>query len=118
MPPKRTTPKGYLRAHQLRKEPTAAEAKLWTYLRRKQLNGVSFRRQHAIGQYIADFCSLKKKLVIELDGNQHKDQGEHDKERTLYLESQGYKVIRFWNKQVMDDIEGVIRATIFALESS
>jgi len=117
MPPKRSTPKVYHRAIQLRKEPTTAEAKLWTFLRGDKLDGVNFRRQHAIGKYIVDFCSLKKKLVIELDGSQHLEQEEYDQERTLYLESQGYGVIRFWNDQVLNDMEGVIKAVNFAVES-
>jgi very-short-patch-repair endonuclease len=110
MPPKRANPKGYERAHQLRKELTPAEKKLWAYLRGDKLNGVSFRRQHAIGNYIVDFVSIKRKLIIELDGSQHLEQGEYDLERSTYLESQGYKVIRFWNNDVMNDINGVIRA--------
>ena len=65
-----------------------------------------------------DFCSLKKKLVIELDGSQHLEQEEYDQERTLYLESQGYRVIRFWNDQVLNDIEGVIKTIIYAVESN
>jgi very-short-patch-repair endonuclease len=76
---------------------------------------VNFRRQHAIGNYIPDFVSIKKKLAIELDGSQHLEQEEYDIERTKYLESQGYKVIRFWNNQVMNDIEGVFRAIETAL---
>ena len=96
---------------------TLAQARLWSYLRGDQLNGLSFRKQHAIGKYIADFCSPKKKLIIELDGSQHLDQREYDEERTKYLQSRGYRVIRFWNHQVMNDIEGVIRAIIFAVES-
>jgi very-short-patch-repair endonuclease len=108
MPPKRATPKGYQRAHQLRKELTPAESKLRAYLRGNKLNGVSFRRQHAIGKYIVDFCAVKLKLVIELDGSHHLEQSEYDATRTSYLESQGYKVIRFWNNQVMNDIQGVI----------
>ena len=70
---------------------------------------MSFRRQHAIGNYIVDFVSIKKKLIIELDGSQHLEQEEYDKERTAYLESQGYKIIRFWNNDVMNDIQGVLR---------
>ncbi len=116
MPPRRTTPTGYELARRLRKEPTPAERKLWTYLRGNKLNGVNFRRQHAIGNYAPDFCSPKVKLIIELDGSQHLEQEEYDRERTKYLESQGYKVIRFWNNQVMNDIDGVIRAIIFAME--
>jgi very-short-patch-repair endonuclease len=76
---------------------------------------VNFRRQLAIGNYIPDFVSIKKKLAIELDGSQHLEQEEYDIERTKYLESQGYKVIRFWNNQVMNDIEGVFRAIETAL---
>jgi len=67
--------------------------------------------------YIPDFCSPKAKLIIEMDGSQHLEQQEYDEERTKYLESQGYKVIRFWNNDVMKDIESVIRAIIHAMES-
>ncbi len=117
MPPRRTTPKGYENARKLRKEPTPAEGKLWAYLRGNKLNGINFRRQHAIGNYVPDFCSPKAKLVIELDGSQHLEQEEYDKERTKYLESQGYKVIRFWNNQVMNDMDGVIRAILFVMDN-
>ena len=114
--PKRSNPKTKHRAIQLRKESTPAEQKLWSRIRNDQL-GVTFRRQHAIGAYIPDFCSPSAKLIIELDGSQHFEQENYDAERTSYLESQGYKVIRFWNNDVMKDIESVIRAIIFALES-
>jgi very-short-patch-repair endonuclease len=67
------------------------------------LNGVNFRRQHALGNFIVDFVSIKRKLVIELDGSQHLEQAEYDIERSKYLEAQGYKVIRFWNNQVEND---------------
>jgi len=116
MPSKRTTPKGYERARVLRKELTPSERKLWAHLRHNKLNGVKFRRQHALGPYIVDFCSVKAKLIIELDGSQHLEQEEYDQERTEYLESQGYKVIRFWNNQVTNDISGVILAIQHALE--
>jgi len=115
MPPKRANPKGYERARELRKELTPAERKLWAYLRGDKLNGVNFRRQHAIGNYIVDFVSIKKKLVIELDGSQHLEQAEYDVERTKYLESRGYKVVRFWNHDVMKDMNGVFRAIETAL---
>ena len=110
MPAKRSNPKTMHRAGELRKELTPAERKLWAYLRGDKLNGVNFRRQHAIGNYIVDFVSIKNKLIIVLDGSQHLEQKEYDVERTIYLESQGYRVIRFWNHDVMNDIEGVIRA--------
>jgi very-short-patch-repair endonuclease len=64
-----------------------------------------------------DFDSPKKNLVIELDGSQHLEQDEYDEKRTKYLEEQGYKVIRFWNNQVMNDIDSVIRAIIFGMEA-
>ena len=115
MPAKRSNSKTMHRAGELRKELTPAEQKLWAYLRGKKLNGVSFRRQHAIGNYIVDFCAIKQKLIIELDGSQHLEQEEYDLERTAYLELQGYKVIRFWNNDVMNDINGVIHAIEIAL---
>jgi len=102
-------------AGELRKNPTPAEARLWSRLRNDQL-GVIFRRQHAIGNYIPDFCSPQARLIIELDGSQHLEQEAYDEERTHYLESQGYRVIRFWNKDVMNDIEGVLQAIMNALE--
>jgi very-short-patch-repair endonuclease len=110
MPSKRATPKSYKLARQLRKEPTPAEGRLWMVLSGNKLNGVKFRRQHAIGKYVVDFCSVKSKLVIELDGNQHLEQSDYDNQRSAYVESLGYKVIRFWNAQVMDDIGSVIRS--------
>lgn len=116
MPPKRSTPKILHRAGELRKELTPAERKLWAHLRLLHENGVHFRRQHAIGPFITDFCSPRRKLVIELDGSEHLEQEDYDKERTNYLESQGYKVIRFWNHQVMDDVDGVIRAIFLEIE--
>jgi very-short-patch-repair endonuclease len=111
----RSNPGTRRQAIKLRKDSTPAEGKLWSCLRNDQL-GVAFRRQHAIGNYIPDFCCPKKKLVIELDGSQHLEQEEYDEERTKYLESQGYKVIRFWNNDVINNIDGVIRAIILAME--
>ena len=105
------------RAGELRREPTPAERKLWAYLRGNKLSGVSFRRQHAIGNYIVDFCSIKAKLIVELDGSQHLEQEEYDRERTDYLESKGFKVIRFWNKDVLNDIQGVLRVIDIRLRS-
>ncbi|MEP7135347.1 MAG: endonuclease domain-containing protein [Chloroflexota bacterium] len=118
MPPRRTTPKGYENARKLRKALTPAERKLWSRLRNNQLNGVNFRRQHAIGKYIPDFCAIKEKLIIELDGSQHLEQEEYDDERTKYFESLGYRVIRFWNNQIMNDMNGVILAITYALEEN
>ena len=103
-------------ARSLRRNQTPVEAKLWSVLRNRQLDGLKFRRQHPIGRYVADFCCEEIRLIIELDGSQHLDQAEYDAERTKYFESLGYKVIRFWNNDVMKDINGVIRIIQFALE--
>jgi very-short-patch-repair endonuclease len=102
------------RAGELRKVSTPAEASLWAYLRGNKINGVNFRRQHAIDKYITDFCSPRKKLIIELDGSQHGE--DSDAERTAFLEKQGYRVLRFWNLQVLKDIEGVLGIIKRALE--
>jgi adenine-specific DNA-methyltransferase len=108
MPPKRSTPKILHRAGELHKQTTPAEKKLWAALRLMREDGIHFRRQHAIGNYITDFCSPKAKLVIELDGSQHLDQKEYDEERTKYLELQGYKVLRFWNHDVLNHTDEVL----------
>ncbi|MEW6093814.1 MAG: DUF559 domain-containing protein [Chloroflexota bacterium] len=117
MPPRRTTPAGYQHARQLRKEPTPAERKLWAHLRGHKLLGAGFRRQHAIGGYVVDFCSPRVKLIIELDGSPHLEQKDYDAERIEYLEAQGYTVLRFWNDQVLNSVEEVLhRITIFLME--
>ena len=105
--PKRSNPKTMHNAGKLRKDPTPAERKLWSRIRNDQL-GVTFRRQHAIGNYIPDFYSPKAKLIIELDGSQHLEQKEYDDERTAFLESRGYRVLRFWNNDVMNNTEAVL----------
>jgi very-short-patch-repair endonuclease len=104
---RRTTPKVFANAKELRKNLTPAEQKLWSALRNDQL-GVNFRRQHAVGPYIADFCCIQKKLIIELDGGQHLEQEQYDAERTQFLQSKGYRVMRFWNNDVMKNLNGVI----------
>jgi very-short-patch-repair endonuclease len=96
---------------------TPAEVQLWTRLRAHQLEGIHFRNQHAIGKYIPDFCSPNARLIIEVDGSQHLEQEQYDNERTAYLESKGYTVLRFWNKDVMKDMDSVIRAIIQAVSS-
>jgi very-short-patch-repair endonuclease len=114
--PNRSNPKTMHQAGELRKELMPAERKLWATLRGNQLNGINFKRQHAIGKYVVDFCSPRAKLIIELDGSQHLEQEDYDNERTKYLEGLGYKVIRFWNNQVLSDMDGVISAIIFAMD--
>jgi very-short-patch-repair endonuclease len=110
MPPNRSNPKTMNRAGELRRNLTPAEQRLWAILRNQQIDGVRFRRQHAIGNFIVDFCAPRQKLVIELDGSQHLEQEEYDTERTAFLQSQGYRVLRFWNMDVMKDLRGVITA--------
>ncbi len=97
-------------AGHLRREPTDAENALWKELRMHQLNDVHFRRQHAIGQYIVDFCSPTRKLVIEVDGGQHLEQESYDQTRTAYLEKQGYRVLRFWDHEVLKEMDAVLQA--------
>ncbi|MBI3244472.1 MAG: endonuclease domain-containing protein [Chloroflexi bacterium] len=97
------------RARQLRREMTPAEKKLWARLRFDQLDGFQFRRQHAVGNFILDFFCAKAKLVVELDGDSHADQVEYDEERTKWLnEQKHYRVIRFTNREVNENIEAVV----------
>jgi len=109
MPPRRTAPSGYQRARLLRRNPSVAEKTLWKNLRAHRLGEAGFRRQHAIGPYIVDFCAPRLKIVIELDGGQHAGQHEYDLARTKFLEQQGYIVLRFWNNEVIENIEGVLQ---------
>ena len=101
--------KKYTLARNLRKNMTSQERKLWNLLRNRQLEGIKFVRQYPIGSYIVDFACREKKLVIELDGGQHnlKENIEYDDNRTMYLTQKGYKVIRFWNNEIDNNIEGV-----------
>jgi very-short-patch-repair endonuclease len=105
---RRTTPKIFKRAKELRRDMTPFEIKLHAHLRAHRMGGVHFRPQHAIGNYIADFCAPRRKLIIELDGSQHLEQQEEDAERTAFFESKGYRVLRFWNNDVTKDIESVL----------
>jgi very-short-patch-repair endonuclease len=115
MKQRRTSPQVFYNAHELRHNLTEAEAKLWQILRTHPAGSPHFRRQHAIGPYIVDFCAPSHKLVIELDGSQHLDQPEYDAERTAYLESRGYRVLRFWNAEVLRNPDGVWLVILEAL---
>ena len=97
-------------ARQLRKNSTDAERQLWQILRNRQLNGYKFKRQTPLGNYIVDFCCSSVKLIIEVDGGQHVEQENYDSTRAEYLESLGYKVIRFWNNDVLANIEDVLES--------
>ena len=95
------------KAKELRQNRTDAEKRLWGRLRRKRVDGFRFRQQAPIGKYIVDFVCFEAKLVVELDGGQHVEQAEYDAKRTGWLESQGFQVLRFWNNEVLGNIEGV-----------
>jgi very-short-patch-repair endonuclease len=103
-----------LKAVGLRQHATKAERKLWAVLRGRQFSGFKFRRQHPIGKYIVDFACTKYHLVIEADGGQHADNFGDD-ERTRYLEDQGWRVIRFWNADILANLEGVLESILDAL---
>jgi very-short-patch-repair endonuclease len=111
---RRTTPKIFYRAKELRLHLTPAERKLWKRLRDRQLGGLNFRRQHAIGSYIVDFVCLEKKHVVELDGDSHANQPEYDAQRTAWLEEHGYQVQRFMNTDVNKNIDAVLQAILDA----
>jgi very-short-patch-repair endonuclease len=106
-------------ARTMRKAPTEAERKLWWHLRhRLPVANTHFRRQVRIGRYIVDFASHRAKLVIEIDGGQHAEQAEADAERTKFLEGEGYRVVRFWNNEVLTNIDGVLEAIANALATT
>jgi very-short-patch-repair endonuclease len=97
-----------IRAQALRKNPTDAERKLWAYLRLRQLGGYKFRRQHPVGPYIVDFICIQRKLIIEVDGGQHDERRCYDVKRDKWLQENGFKVLRFWNNEVLTNIDDVM----------
>jgi len=105
------------RARSLRKRQTEAEQRLWRQLRGRQLAGSKFRRQHVVGSYIVDFICLEGHLVVEVDGGQHGIQQAYDQRRSAALARQGFKVIRFWNNEVLNDMEAVLTVIHRALQS-
>jgi len=110
--------KGNERARQLRRRQTDAEAVLWARLRDRQLAGVKFRRQQPLGEFIVDFVSLEKRIVVEVDGGQHGEieREERDNERTARLQDEGYRVLRFWNTDVLQNTEGVLERIMQEME--
>jgi len=96
------------RAAELRRNATDAERLLWSHLRRKRILGVRFRRQFRIGVYFVDFVCLPARLVVEVDGGQHDIRRDDDRRRTAWINSQNFDVIRFWNNEVLGNIEGVV----------
>lgn len=103
-------------ARSLRRRSTEAETLLWHHLRARQLGGCKFRRQLELGPYIADFVCIEKKLIIEADGGQH---GElQDGERTEYLRGLGYRVLRFWNHEILTNLDAVLELILAELQTS
>ncbi len=103
------------RSRELRNNATKAERALWTVLGNRKLNGTRFNRQVPIGPYICDFVARTARLVIELDGGQHSSQAGYDSARSAFLRSKGYRVLRFWNNDVLGNIEGVAAVIAQAL---
>ena len=95
-------------ARRLRRDQTDAERMLWFRLRDRRFSGLKFRRQAPIDQYVVDFCCADAKLILELDGGQHATRTTEDLNRTKILEAMGYLVLRFWNHDVVQNVEGVL----------
>ena len=108
----------HYRARRLRRDQTEAEKKLWTRLRARRFANFRFRRQFPIGNFIADFACPNARLVIELDGGRHIDTVARDAWRTKLIEQRGYRVIRFWDAEVLIDIEVVLQRIAQALQTS
>jgi very-short-patch-repair endonuclease len=106
------------RSRELRRDATDAETKLWYALRARAFGDFKFRRQYPIGKFIADFCCVSKKLIVELDGSQHAEQQGHDQERTSWFEKHGYRVIRFWNFEVAESLADVLDRIEAALDGA
>ena len=102
-------------ARHLRRNMTDIERHLWLRLRERQIKGFKFRRQHPFREYVLDFVCLEAKVVIELDGSQHFDAQSHDATRTSKLEAAGFQVLRFWNNEVLSNIDGVLEVIWRAL---
>ena len=100
----------------MRGQPTDAENLLWQRLKTKQLRGWKFRRQEPVAGHVTDFLCYEARLVIELDGGQHASQSAADEKRTVALAAEGFRVVRFWNNEVLENIEGVLETIVAELE--
>lgn len=96
------------KARHLRTNQTDVETKLWFHLRARRFEGFKFRRQVPVDRFIADFLCLDAHLIIELDGGQHGEQQDYDAERTKILNNCGYKILRYWNNEVLENMDGVL----------
>jgi very-short-patch-repair endonuclease len=106
------------RARALRRHASEAESTLWKYLRGHRLKGYKFRRQVVIEPYIVDFACLEVKLIVEADGGQHTDQMAYDARRTARLEGMGYRVLRFWNHEILGELQSVLEQIESALNET
>jgi very-short-patch-repair endonuclease len=104
-------------ASHLRTNQTDAEKHLWHALRNRQLAGFKFRRQFSLPPYIVDFACLECRLIVEVDGGQHAEQESYDTERSQHLIKQGYRVLRFWNNEVLGNLEGVLTKVLQELNT-
>lgn len=102
-------------AKSLRSNQTDAEQKPWYHLRAHRFMGRKFKRQKPIGRYVVDFVCVEEKLIIELDGGQHAENVEYDRVRDSWLRNEGYTVLRFWNNEMMNEMEGVLERIRLAL---
>ena len=102
-------------ARSLRKNQTDAERKLWRCLRARELCGFKFRRQYPIAPYIVDFICVEKQLIVEIDGGQHVTMTELDNRRTEFLNARGYRVLRFWNNEVLQQLDAVLARNLDSL---
>lgn len=106
------------RARQLRRNLTDAERLLWGKLRFWQLDGIKFRRQQPLGNYIVDFVCLEKRLIVEFDGGQHAEQGDYDAKRDAWLSGQGFTILRCWNNDVLENLESVAEKIFQTIKST
>ena len=101
----------------MRHESTAAENKFWWQVRNRGLRGYKFKRQVPIGKYIVDFICVERRLIVEIDGAKHRDRRRYDKERDAFLSSHGFHVIRFWNGEVLDRTDKVLKRVLYSLNA-
>ena len=106
------------RARILRKNMTDAERAIWQSVRNRQLGGFKFRRQKPIGPFIVDFVCVEKKIIIEVDGGQHALNTEHDDKRSEFLRNKGYKILRFWNSDVLNEKNAVLEEILINLKET
>jgi len=99
-------------ARQLRKSQSDAEHRFWLHVRNRRLAGYKFRRQRPVGPYVVDFICESARVIVELDGGQHADQRRYDDNRDRYLRDRGYSVLRFWNNDVLQNMDGVLEAAL------